>query len=432
MRKRAFIAVDLRLLAFSSWEDLDYRYYSKSAAYQEKLAETFVVDSSDFSELVLLLKRISFLFGSHRTHIPYGAISPEVLPYTSGPSSVTMAQRFGFIKYTLVSPLTCAQRDYTRLNFIEGENENNRATYEVGRVGFEPTTPAMSRLVRINDVTDAEDINTKFWKGFESFLKQTNNQRSTRDRFNYARNYFQILEQSDASELLELTGEKRIHVMKSLAALAKYTGRYDKWQQIRQRFQLKWSGSDSLQHFSFLYNNGKDLDYMLKWIKDTYSRLPQKYANVLMFNTLTGLRPSEACNAITLIHTDLDNYVNRATHTLEHFKFPCFIRRTKKAYISIYNDRIMEIAKNAQNCTYPSLKNTFRKYRLPLQTSFCRKIFATYLRLEGIEQEIIDLLQGRIPRNVFVRHYFRPNFAKENEKVSTALETLHEKIRDTI
>ena len=41
--------------------------------------------------------------------------------------------------------LECAQRDDTRLNFIEGENENNHSEYEVGRVGFEPTTPAMSR-----------------------------------------------------------------------------------------------------------------------------------------------------------------------------------------------------------------------------------------------------------------------------------------------
>jgi intergrase/recombinase len=60
---------------------------------------------------------------------------------------------------------------------------------------------------------------------------------------------------------------------------------------------------------------------------------------------------------------------------------------------------------------------------------YCRKIFATYLRLEGIEQEIIDLLQGRIPRNVFVRHYFRPSFARENEKVRNALENMFEKIR---
>ena len=62
---------------------------------------------------------------------------------------------------------------------------------------------------------------------------------------------------------------------------------------------------------------------------------------------------------------------------------------------------------------------------------YCRKIFATFLRLSGVEQEMADLLQGRIPRDVFVRHYFRPNFAKENERVAIAVENLYEKIRDT-
>jgi intergrase/recombinase len=32
--------------------------------------------------------------------------------------------------------------------------------------------------------------------------------------------------------------------------------------------------------------------------------------------------------------------------------------------------------------------------------AYCRKIFATYLRTHGIEQEIIDLLQGMAPRSV--------------------------------
>ena len=39
----------------------------------------------------------------------------------------------------------------------------------------------------------------------------------------------------------------------------------------------------------------------------------------------------------------------------------------------------------------------------------CRKVFATYLRNNGIGQEIIDLLQGRISNNVFVNHYYRPD-----------------------
>ena len=176
--------------------------------------------------------------------------------------------------------------------FIEEE-------YEVGRVGFEPTTPAMSRLVQIRSSDNTDNVSSRtlhqklgpeFWKGFEGFLKQTNNHRSTQDRLNYARKYGHILQQADARELLELTGEKRIHAMKSLAALAKYTGRYDDWQQIRRRFQLKWSNSDPLHDFGLILNNGKDLNHMINWVKETYTRLPQKYANILIFNTLTGLR----------------------------------------------------------------------------------------------------------------------------------------------
>jgi intergrase/recombinase len=46
--------------------------------------------------------------------------------------------------------------------------------------------------------------------------------------------------------------------------------------------------------------------------------------------------------------------------------------------------------------------------------NYCRKIFATYLRSKGIEQEITDLLQGRIPKNIFVRHYYKPDVRSFN------------------
>ena len=220
--------------------------------------------------------------------------------------------------------------------------------------------------------------------------------------------YAHVLDTGDARQLLELSHEKRMHIMKSLSALAKYTGRYDRWQQIRQRFQLKWSNGDSLQAFSSIFSKEKDLDHMISWLKNTCSKLPQKYTNILMFNTLTGLRPSEAYLSIRLIHHNAENYLNNDTKILEHFRFPNFIRRTKKAYISIINNGISGI-----------------------HMLYCRKIFVTYLRLSGIEPEMVDLLQGRIPRNVFVRHYFRPNFAKENERVSIVLENLYEKIRNT-
>jgi intergrase/recombinase len=41
---------------------------------------------------------------------------------------------------------------------------------------------------------------------------------------------------------------------------------------------------------------------------------------------------------------------------------------------------------------------------------YCRKIFASHLRQSaGIESKIVDLLQGRVPRTVFARHYFTPS-----------------------
>jgi intergrase/recombinase len=90
----------------------------------------------------------------------------------------------------------------------------------------------------------------------------------------------------------------------------------------------------------------------------------------------------------------------------------------------------MEIARSAhKQVSYNQLKLQFKRECIgSIHMLFCRKIFATYLRLEGVEQEIIDLLQGRIPRNVFIRHYFRPNFAKENGKVIMSLEKLYQKI----
>jgi intergrase/recombinase len=60
--------------------------------------------------------------------------------------------------------------------------------------------------------------------------------------------------------------------------------------------------------------------------------------------------------------------------------------------------------------------------------SYCRKIFATYLRTKGVEQETIDLLQGRIPKSVFARHYFRPDFANIQNEIIKSLSILRKEI----
>ena len=62
-----------------------------------------------------------------------------------------------------------------------------------------------------------------------------------------------------------------------------------------------------------------------------------------------------------------------------------------------------------------------------MNISICRKIFATFMKNEGVEQEMIDLLQCRILKLVFVRHYYRADVSNFDE-ISEKLTRLHDLI----
>jgi intergrase/recombinase len=111
-----------------------------------------------------------------------------------------------------------------------------------------------------------------------------------------------------------------------------------------------------------------------------------------------------------LIRTDENTYVDKERMLLTHYKYPkLFLRVSKNAYVSVINKDIIQIAKESQPVTsYTHIRNSFGNYSVSMNMYYCRKVFATYLRNEGIESEIIDLLQGRISSSVFVRHYYRP------------------------
>jgi intergrase/recombinase len=93
---------------------------------------------------------------------------------------------------------------------------------------------------------------------------------------------------------------------------------------------------------------------------------------------------------------------------------------------------ILNIAKNTPN--RETYYNSLRK-RIAITNNFdtnmyfCRKVFATYLRNAGIEQEIIDLLQGRMSHSVFVNHYYRQNISDiTTNKVKPVLKSLFDEL----
>ena len=258
-----------------------------------------------------------------------------------------------------------------------------------------------------------ERYSEDFWIGFRSYLKGINQSEvNIQNKINYAKKYYYVLETNNAQELLSCSFKIRNHTMKALSSLSKYLGLYDVWKEIVQRYQLKWSDSNkSIKVFNAIFQNeGNTYSSMLVWIKDVISVLSNDYRNIILFNTLTGLRPDEAQKAILLIKTKESDYMDKDRGILKHYQFPSiFLRQTKNAYVSVINDHIIEIAKAAprKERYLVGLRKRVIKKGYKMNMYYCRKVFATYLRNKGIEPEIIDLLQGRISNSVFVNHYYR-------------------------
>ena len=194
---------------------------------------------------------------------------------------------------------------------------------------------------------------------------------------------------------------------------------------------------NSVKAFKSIFDSegdGKNLESMVRWIRDVSATLPAEYKNILVFNTLTGLRPDEAQKSIHLVKTKGKEYIDRDRMILKHYQFPStFLRQTKNAYISVVNPDILEMAKDTPNREhyYPSLRKRIEATGgFGMNMYYCRKVFATFLRNKGIEPEIIDLLQGRISSSVFVNHYYRPDINEIiTDRIRPVLDSLFDKIR---
>jgi hypothetical protein len=69
-----------------------------------------------------------------------------------------------------------------------------------------------------------------------------------------------------------------------------------------------------------------------------------------------------------------------------------------------------------------------KRQGLDMYMAYCRKIFATNMRTNGEEQELIELLQGRTPKTVFAKYYYRPDFEKEQRRIRDCPDMLEKEV----
>ncbi|MDN5845259.1 MAG: hypothetical protein L0H53_03185 [Candidatus Nitrosocosmicus sp.] len=187
---------------------------------------------------------------------------------------------------------------------------------------------------------------------FKKYLKSQNTSIKTVDEiFRNAIKYHHVPYEGNASELTTFSVGKRKHVMKALAATSKFSGCYETWQSIRKQYQLKWVSTDSLSGFHSILKQNGDFTNMVEWIRNAITNYP-RFSKILMFNVLTGLRSAEAIESFNLLldNEKMPTYFSKEEKLLEHFRFPSiFLRRTKKAFISIVDEDILKLVVNPQS-----------------------------------------------------------------------------------
>jgi hypothetical protein len=309
-----------------------------------------------------------------------------------------------------------------------GHGISNPTPYQARRPPLEVRGGAM-RVMNVNVMPDKSCTLTpmKEWlpaatlqllaatttnNSFESYLK-AQNKRNVKQIMCYAQRYHNILKTGDATPLVNLSGPVRRHAMESLSALSKYSGSYDRWQEIRRRYSLKWTnGNESLQSLERFFNPDLSFDVMLQHIKKMISLLPSHMGKVVEYGCLVGLRSAEIVESVRLINNkeSFSKYYDSKEMMLCHWKFEQFLRKTKKAFISYITPEMLALVQSLVYCpTYNAIRHACLKKNIPCDMRFIRKLHASWLHESGIPDITVDMLQGRCPRSVLAQHYIIPN-----------------------
>ena len=172
----------------------------------------------------------------------------------------------------------------------------------------------------------------------------------------------------------------------------------------------------------------------MQWLRESLPKVPREYRVSMCYIALSGLRPSEACESATLVHNlsaqgRLAEYYDKELCLLSHFSYPkIFLRNTKNAFISFISPALIKVVSDSRPLSYMAVQCALWKYNCePIQTKGLRKYYATLVKSK-LDNDMTDLMQGRLDPRVLLRHYVRPILAELRDKVLTAIKPLEEEL----
>jgi intergrase/recombinase len=229
-------------------------------------------------------------------------------------------------------------------------------------------------------------------------------------------------------EIDKVSPKSKNSIVKSLIVLSKYLGVHEEFKRSLKNYGVKLFRQDAFSSFMRVYNNQNS--NLNEWLQQAIKVLRPSEQLYLQFMKLTGLRKQEGIVAFNKIidlanHGRLNEYYNEEKGLLEHFKYKDdFLRRTKNAYISILPKSMIEQVSLSQAVSYDGLRKRLMRTKLNLRINELRDYFGTFMVRHGLIKEEVDLIQGRIPPSIFIRHYWSPSFSELKDRTLKAIELL--------
>ena len=99
-------------------------------------------------------------------------------------------------------------------------------------------------------------------------------------------------------------------------------------------------------------------------------------------------------------------------------------------FISLIPEELIEKIAASEPITYSMLKGRLYRRGMRVRIDELRDHWGTFLLDHGLIKEEVDLLQGRVGKSIFVRHYWSPAITELRDRVFRALDQLRTELED--
>jgi intergrase/recombinase len=162
-------------------------------------------------------------------------------------------------------------------------------------------------------------------------------------------------------------------------------------------------------------------DSLMQWYQDFSKFLKPNEQLWLRYLALSGLRRAESVMSFNKIvelarANRLSEYINDLG-VIEHFRDKQFLRGTKNAFITIVSPTLIDEVKHSDSLNWNALRKRMDRKHQRYRFKELRSFNGSFLVKNSLISEEVDLLQGRISKSVFARHYLKENVGEFKNRV---------------